>query len=344
MYQFAEQELQTLLSQLAPDGSQHEGSNYMSYGDEHVVRSIAMYESVTNNSTLWNDTIHNIGLYKAYLYGPGYSRLAPYGDDSNALGYFNNFLYEIAAKFHDAKLQAMINDAYAVDSNSFSWHVWDFLYYDDSLVPDPTPYVPYQYFPDLEMANFRTGWGNGDWSVSFKSGPVGGHKLNEWRDHIAPDGTYINVAHDKPDAGNIYIEFAGKRWSEYPPYDKIDRWTKDMNSLLVDGAGQRGEGNLQFYQPYANMRDLASISEFFGSPGYGYTTGDLHNGYVNMSRMNRNLLFVDSEYAIVYDDLVSSSGERTYQFLYNSNGTWTGDANSGYTITQGVDSMQLFML
>ncbi|MDG0791252.1 heparinase II/III family protein [Cohnella ginsengisoli] len=92
------------------------------------------------------------------------------------------------------------------------------------------------------------------------------------------------------------------------------------------------------------MRDDARITEFFGSPGYGFTTGDLHNAYPNMSKMDRNLLFVDGRYAVVFDDLASSGGERTYQFLYNSNGTWTGDASGGYRITQGTDSMQLFML
>lgn len=344
MYAFAEQELETLLDEIAPDGSQHEGMQYMSFGDEHIVRSLTTYESVTGDGSLWNESVRNMGLFKLYGYGPGYKRLVPYADDSNGTGYFNNFLFKVASKYGDAKLQAAAKSAYAVDPNSFAWDVWNFLYYDDSLVPDSTPYEPWRYFPDLEMANFRTGWGANDLSVSFKSGPSGGHKLNAWRDRISPDGTYVNVGHDRPDAGNLYIEFAGKRWAEYPPYDKVDRWTKDVNSLLVDGVGQSGEGAIAFFQPTVGMRDDARITEFFGSPGYGFTTGDLHNAYPNMSKMDRNLLFVDGRYAVVFDDLASSGGERTYQFLYNSNGTWTGDASSGYRITQGTDSMQLFML
>ncbi|OAS14383.1 family 16 glycoside hydrolase [Paenibacillus oryzisoli] len=344
MYSFAEQELQTLVAQIAPDGSQHESPHYMSYGDEHVVRAIASYASVTNNSSLWTASVHNMGQFKTYLYGPGYTTLARYADDYNGRGYFNNFLFKLASQYQDAKLQAMALAAYAVDPISYSWHVWDFLYYDDTLVPDTTSQNQWAYFPDLEMANFRSGWETDDLSVTLKSGPPGGHKLNEWRDHISPNGTYINIGHDRPDAGHFSIDFGDKHWGEYPPYDKIDRWTKDINTLLVDGAGQRGEGNIAYFQPYSDMRDVAQISEFFGTPGYGFTTGDLHKSYVDMSRMDRNVMLVDSEYVIVYDDLLSANGARNYQFLFNNKGTWTGDANSGYTITQGSDSMQLFML
>ena len=343
MYTFAEQELQTLLEQLAPDGSQHEGPQYMSYGNEHVIRAVALYESVTGIG-LWNETLRNIGTFKQYLYGPGLTRLAPYGDDSNTLYYFNHYLFKIASVYRDAQLQSMAEKAYAVSSGSFTWPAWTFLFYDDTLEAEDTYLPEWKYFDDLEYVNMRTGWEADDISVSFKSGPPGGDTLNAWRDHVSPNGTYVNVAHDRPEAGNFYIEFGGKRWGSFPPYDKVDRQTRDHNTLLIDGKGQHGERTDAWFQPFANMRDEARISEFFGSPDYSLATGDISKAYDNMSRMDRDILLVDGRYVVVHDTLESSAGTRSFQFLFHNNGTWTGSLEDGYVITQDTDSMALYML
>ncbi|MDF2927323.1 MAG: hypothetical protein K0R57_6237 [Paenibacillaceae bacterium] len=343
MYEFAEQELITLLQERAPDGSQHESAQYMLYGDEHIIRSVAAYESVTS-IPLWNETLHNIGEFKQYLYGPGLTRLAPYADDSNTLYYFNHILFKIASVYQDAQLQSMAEKAYQVSPGSFAWQVWSFLFYDDSLEPDPTPLPGWKYFEDLEYVNMRSGWEADDLSVAFKSGPPGGNKLNEWRDRITPDGTYVNIAHDRPEAGNFYIEFGGKRWGDFPPYDKVDRLTKDHNTILVDGKGQHGERTDAWFQPFVGMRDEAQVSEFFGSPGYGLTTGDIRNAYDNMSRMDRDVLFIDDRYVIVHDTLESATVPREFEFLFHNNGVWTGTLEDGYVITQDAASMELHML
>lgn len=339
MYDFAVTQLATMTQWIAPDGSQHEGPAYMSFGDEHVIRSLTLYEFVSGVS-LWSDTEHNIGYFKAYEYFPGLVDLAPYSDYSGGLQYFNNYLYKIADKYRDGVLQGLFNKAYAVQPGSFVYSVWDFLYYDDILVPVENTLPNWRYFPDLEYANFRTGWDSADISIHLKSGPPGGHKLNEWRlQHDA----YVNIGHDKPDAANFCIAWAGKRWGDYPPYDKQPRLTEYHNTLLVDGAGQHGIWT-KFAQPFDGMEDQARITEFFGSPGYGLTTGDIHNAYDNLSTFNRNVLMVAGRYFVVFDEVASSSGARDFQFRFHNQGTWTGDLDSGYTITQDTDSMEVYML
>jgi hypothetical protein len=342
MFRFAERELANMLDWIAPDGSNHEGPSYLPYGFEHVVRAVAVYESVTGIG-LWNDAVRNMAVFKFYQYGPGFTTLSPYGDDNGTLYYFNNFLYKIAAQYQDGVLQSYANKAFAVDPGSFDWEIWNFLYYDDALAPIDQEMQTWKYFPDLEYANFRTGWDPDDLSIHLKSGPPGGHRLNEWRDLQGPDSRYVNVAHDKPDAGNFNIQFGGKKWGEYSPYDQLDRWTKYTNTLLVDGAGQHGEMAGAWMQPFDGMRDEARMTEFFGSPGYGVAIGDAHRAYDGLSKFNRHVLMIDGRYFVVYDDVASDGPARDYEFLFHNRGQWSGDIDSGYVIDQDGAAMELYM-
>ncbi len=219
------------------------------------------------------------------------------------------------------------------------------MYYDDTLAPEVWEAPDYAYFPDIEMVHFRTGWGNNDISLTLKSGPPGGYRLNEW---IALTGRG-NVGHDKPDAQNITIGYKSKRWGDYPPYvegqsGNVDvRLSRYHNTLIVDGKGQNFETN-GWGQPITNMANQARVSEFFGTDNYGFTTGDAKNAYqVKLSKFDRDIFYVDGRYYVSFDDIAKNSGTGSFEYLFHNRGTWTGNLDDGYVIDQDGDKMSLYV-
>lgn len=344
LYKFVEQDLNTMVEWLGPDGDSDESPQYLVYGYEQVVKALTAYEGVSQIDLFGKDSIKNMGNFKAYTYVPGFKDLVPWGDYGGGLYYFNNCFFKIASKNRDAQLQQLLLDAYNADPGSFTYPTWCLIFYDDRLEPEPWTKPGYAYFHNIEIANFRSGWTAGDISISLKSGPPGGHKLNEWRNRNSIDGNYVNVAHSKPDANNIFISFAGKRWGEYPLYyhNTPTRLTRYHNTVIIDGKGQNLETTGVWAQPYAGMYDEAFISEFFGSDGYSFTTGNAAKSYKDVKKFDRNVFFIDNRYFVSFDD-VENNEAGTMEYLFHNQGDWTGDLKKGYVITQGEDSMELFV-
>lgn len=347
LYNFVEPHLLNCVDYIGTDGSSDESPQYEVYGYDQLFKAVTLYEGVSGvNLFQTSEGLKNFGDFRAYTYIPGLTDWVPWGDYNSGLFYFNNILFKAASEYGDGQLQQFALDAYAVNSSSFQYPCWTLLYYDDSVVPQTWLKPGYKYFPDIEIANFRSGWGNDDISMSLKSGPPGGHRLNDWS---MRGGTYhyVNVAHSKPDAGNIFISFAGKRWGEYPLYDtSIGRLTRYHNTLLVDGYGQNLEGGT-WAQPYCGMNDQAYISEFFGSDGYGFTTGDAHKAYkqaANMSKFDRSVFFIDNRYYVSFDDAAKTGNAGTFEYLFHNQGDWTGSLQDGYVINQDGDKMSLYVM
>lgn len=345
---YARVQLQEVRNWISPDGTQHDGvPSYVSYGDEHIVRAMDIYELVTGTS-LWNDAVFNMADAEMHMTLPGMNFQFIYGngggnyrlDRPSFLYYFNHYFWRIASKTRDGRLQAFFKDLYAAPGgrSSFSYNTWNMLWYDNLLKPEPYDSVPTsRYFSDLECVAARSGWSADDISVHFKCGPIGGHRLNQWRDHVGANSQYVNVAHDHADAGHFSLGFGGYFWGSSGPYRQP--WSKYHNTIAVGGndVGQAGERN-GYFQPYADMRDRAGITEFVTAGADTIAIGEAAKAYqapssAGLERFNRNLLFVGGRYVVIIDDVVSSQAQDL-TFFFHCPGDVAGDQVAGWTVTQ----------
>jgi len=215
-------------------------------------------------------------------------------------------------------------------------------FYDPEVQPNNAKALPtYRLLPDIGAASFRDSWDDNAVVMTFKCGPYGGYKLNEYRNTTLVDGKphYVNIAHDDPDA-NEFAMAVGAGFAFHPGNytspDKSKKLSGEHSTITVDGKGQVSEGG-GFTQPVGNA-DMTKFSYLTG-----WKTGD--NGriiiegeagpaycgqnYDELRRANnqvapavlktyrRTLIWMPKEYVLILDNIVGNGSHMI---------TWHGSA------------------
>jgi len=387
MFNWAEVRLRNIAYWHAPDGTSHEGTSYLLYGGEKLFRALAVHTSLTGDESLWDyPGIRNRGIFQAYLYAPGLRMMhhwATHDGHDERMGYHAAYMFRIASQYNDGQLMGLLRDvADAISAhpteraNPWSGHFTQpgmaFLWYDDSIASEPWEQPNYRHFNDLELINFRTGWGADDISMTLKGGPPGGHRLNEYmhgflalNPSLPPEERrwFVNMAHSLPEAQNIVMFFGGHQWGQTPHTMRrnIPRYTRHHNSMLVNGRGQTFETTQTgFSARYtAPLNEMARVTQFFGSDGFGFATSDATGAYrawrgsngnwggfgngvgpLILSRYERSLLFIDGRYFVTIDDIAMLGNTTgTFTYIFRNSGEWDGSWNpsenrGSYVITQ----------
>lgn len=162
---------------------------------------------------------------------------------------------------------------------------------------------PHHYFKDHGVVAWRSSWGADATAFLFRLGPPEGHaaaaKLERLRDWT------MNAGHTHPDIGAFYLYAKGAYLAVGTGYT-ARKWTRDHNTLLIDGKGQGRDGSYSNEQgvPYAHF-DGARIDRVHLSDNYGYASGEFGSAYTrqieNVS-LRRSAL-VTSRWLLLVDDL-----------------------------------------
>ena len=150
-----------------------------------------------------------------------------------------NLLYRMASRFRDGHAQGVaqwLERFGHVNKEDY----WSLLWYDAAVAPVPIEQQPrWHYFPDHEVAFWRSDWGPDATALAFKCGPPEGHhakaKLEEF-----PDWR-LSAGHAHPDAGSYIIYANGAYLTGDSGYAGVPL-TLHHNTVLVDGKGQAREG------------------------------------------------------------------------------------------------------
>jgi hypothetical protein len=320
------------------DGTFHEGLGYSAYGMAWHLPFVSALQRITGTD------LGDIGMLRGYAAARAHLHLpeAPhqyvlaqgdfYGfskDDGLAL------LRYAATKFQDGVAQSFADYWQATVSPStyapeIFHRVFEFLYYDPSIPGSDYRAQPLDWFgSDLQTAVFRSSWEAGGLVFALKSGSFGGNSAwNRNRTGGAPGGR-LNFAHDHADDNGFYLYgngswlapeasgyYIGHPDSPGPQANK----TVFHNSLLIDGAGQLGEGvrssgDTGDRYPWFNER-TSGIQFFSTSQDFGYTVGDgskLYPSSVGLQQWERHALFVDRKW-VVLRDVITASGSHNYQW------------------------------
>jgi hypothetical protein len=178
-----------------------------------------------------------------------------------------------------------------------------FIFYDDSIEPQPPTLPSSRIFDVKGNAIFRTGWSGEDIVFLYRAGPNFNH-------HHADQGSFLLTAFGEP-----LITEAG--WSDYykdPHYVTFFTQAIGHNTILVDGnpESQTIADTPQFKALNSYPRITNSITSEF----YDGLISELSSVYQSdLTRYVRSIVFVKPNYFVIFDDLKTRGKPAQFDLL-----------------------------
>lgn len=292
---------------LGPDGASHEGVGYWEYGVEYLLKFADLGDRLLDVDLASGPWWRNTAAYGHYLMLPRNSWrsnncIVDVADCPRHHWYGPEYLLRnLAARFRDPHAQWLAAEAEraGVCSTGATW--LNLLWFDPTLQGKPPTGLPFlRHFEDLGIVSARTDWSGDEALLVFKCGPPLGHAASAKFSHDPGSG------HAHPDA-NHFVLFGLGEWllrdDGYHP-----KFAGQHNTLLVDGQGQLGEGEMWLRGAVTlGQAAPARILRAESSPELDHLVGDATGAYpkqLGLQRFVRHLLFAKPDVLIVADEIV----------------------------------------
>jgi hypothetical protein len=344
------EEMDFLIKWYPHDGDCHEGAGYQTFGFQYLSMAAMMMDRNLGTKYLEAPGFKNAWAQHVYYWAPGRQGNMSFGDDMN--GGTTPFDNQEAAFFlsprlsRDKNVQAALvrqleKRSKLADPKRVFSNPWALLtYYDPTVGVGDYKAVPtHRLFPDLGAASMRDSWEDDAVCFTFKCGPYGGYKLNEYlmavRDPKTGKPHYVNVAHDDPDANSFAIGSAGEFFF-HPGLYSFQKITRQLNAVTVNDKGQISEGT-DFTQPIPD-KDMRGYSYLTGwkqdEKGRVIIEGEAAKAYESytkdegkitfapspLSKFRRSAVYMPGEYILLLDDIVANGPQKI---------TWRGTVPKG---------------
>ena len=311
------------------DGSWHEGIRYQSYGLTLTLPFLVNLRKILQTDIFPHTYLKNFSHWRMYNYLPNSTQnILAYGNFEWAWGngyQSQNILRFIANEYDDPQAEWVAKKLIDADKRHAKewvvpWYVFEFLYYNPDIIPQPLTYLPKaRTFPDLEGIIWRTGWDDRDLVFSLKSGPHGGRfafdsftqELYPWEAPYAKTRCQLNIGHNHDDT-NTFSIYRNGHWLAPETVGVNQSSTTLHNTLLIDGKGQYRP------TPYWKDKDTFTGSDGFleataNSPHFNYLASDATRRYKNIEGINdvtRHVTFIRPDYFLMVDNINSKSNHR----------------------------------
>jgi Heparinase II/III-like protein len=275
------------------DGSYGEGTNYHEFDLESLPPALLALKRVFGID-YWNRThVLKSLTYPLYTLGQPTSTSLDMGDSHPPNG------QNLALLVNQSK-DPTLRWYYDLFEHS---SINDFLFFDDSVPPEPPSLPVSRLFPEKGNAVFRTGWGPTDWMLLFRAGPNFNHQH-------ADQGSFLLNAFGE----NLVTEAGRSHYYNDPYYAKYFTQAVGHNTVLVDDnpESQVIADTPQFkaLNAYPRMTD-AVISEHYDAVG-----SDLAAVYRGrLKHFYRRIVFVKPHYFVVYDNLETNDAPARFNWL-----------------------------
>jgi len=307
-------ELEFIASWLPADGSSHESPSYLVFGASHLVLAMDMADRCLGTAFLQTPFCRSVPAFRVQTLAPGFRQPFAYGD-AGGTGAYNDFLFRCVQVDRQRDLQAAVwafherqwqtrEDGSRGENPAFNFGWLGLLWFDPALQGGDLAKLPTAYYAgDIGLAIVRDGWQPDDAAAMLKCAPYGGHRLNAFR--RAHDFGYINVAHDDPDVNQFQIYARGAMVACDDGY--ADRKvTAAHNTILVNGKGQKGEGQ-HWTQPLRgrdqDMTKLAAMSAWKDAGDTVVAEGEGAGAYPTSAAYRRTLVWAKGRYVLLLDDI-----------------------------------------
>lgn len=300
----------TTMASLGPDGASHEGVGYWQYGAEYLLKFMTLARDLLGDDMLDHPWWRHTAAYAQYFALPrqAWTRancIVDLADCPRGNWYGpDHILRLLAAQYRDGHAQWLADEVASskVDAPSARW--LNILWYDPTVTAQPPTDLPtLREFADMGLVAARSDWSGAESLVILKCGAFIGDEAVQ-RFSYDPGGGHVH-----PDA-NHFLVFAQGEWLIRDDGYRA-KWTGQHNTLLVDGQGQLGEGQmwLNGSQPLAaKSRPRVLVAE--STPRLDHFAGEATPAYATASglkRYVRHLLFLKPDVVLVLDDIVADA-------------------------------------
>ena len=351
-----------------PDGDCHEGAGYQNFGYLPIATAAAMTDRILGTDYLRTSGLKNASAGQLYYWVPARNSDISYGDDQNsgpsAFGNNDAAFFLDPHLTRDKNVQAalihrMIKKSLPGKNGRPFLYQWAMLAFFDPTVQkgDYKALPVFRLFPDMGAATMRDSWEDDAVIFTFKCGPYGGYKLNDYR-MTTPDErgnpNYVNIAHDDPDANEFALSM-GNGFVFHPGvYSFAHKITRQHNTITIDGKGQLGEGD-GYTQPTGrlDMRKLSYLTGWkAGDKGRIIIEGEAGNAYRGvtgpefkkltktpdpvLNRFRRTAIWMPREYILILDDIAADSAHEVTWHAASPNAMTDGKGHNTATTETGV--------
>lgn len=307
-----------LIIEHAPaDGSWGEGIQYWQYGLGYFLRFLEASRTAGEPDYFPRyEWLKQTGFFPIHFSVPGKPIETVNIGDSGMNDYVASFLlYLPASVYRNGYFQDYANKTRSDTPYKFSW--LDFILYDPSVTPiDFTTLPTFHHFSDNGFVLTRSGWDAGGTLLAFHCGPGPGHRNQA--DPRRLDRRGFGPGHAHPDINGFSL-FAGGEWLVVDPGYVREKWTRDENTLVINGHGQAGEGGVWLdYMTFQNRQPPPRILRAETNPKFDYVIGDAGNIYVDeagVGHFRRHLLFLKPDIVVVLDDVATKRASRVEWLL-----------------------------
>lgn len=178
-----------------------------------------------------------------------------------------------------------------------------FIFYDDSVAPQPPKLPTSRIFRDKGNAVFRSGWDKEAIILLYRAGPNFNH-------HHADQGSFLLNAF-----GENLVTEAG--WSDYykdPYYATFFTQAIGHSTVLVDGNPE--SQSIADTPQFAALNSYPRITDAVTSEFYDSVSSELASVYQNrLERFTRRIVFIKPHYFVIFDDLVAKDGPARFNWL-----------------------------
>jgi hypothetical protein len=248
-----------VLATYSTDGYYYEGFEYWIFATPWLVHYLDAHAHATGEDLYDQPGFQLTYKYVAHAMLPGGDNVFDFGDvyaggetrakkgddyeRTHPEGHYNsnyNLIYRFAAVFRNREAQGVaqwLKTLGQVNAEEF----WSLIWYDAKLPAIPIERQQrWHYFPDHEVAYWRSNWSSNATAIAFKCGPPEGHhaaalldKFPDWR---------LSAGHAHPDANSFIIFAHGRYLTGDSGYAGVPL-TAHHNTVLVGRRGQALEGS-----------------------------------------------------------------------------------------------------
>jgi phage-related protein len=176
-----------------------------------------------------------------------------------------NILYNLATRYQNGEAQG-VADWLKSKGQVNAEEIWTFIWHNPQVKSTPIERQSrWHYFPDHDVAFWRSSWKDDATAFAFKAGAPEGHAANESL-KLFPDWR-LSSGHAHPDAGSFIIWANGKYLTGDSGYAGVPL-TEHHNTLVFDGRGQakEGKGHDAFAGvPYERLNKIRILDAKFGA-------------------------------------------------------------------------------
>jgi hypothetical protein len=297
------EELALLHKWLPEDGTSHESSAYLVFGAPYITLAFDASDRVMGTKYLDHPFFKNTSEFRLHTLTPGLKEVFHYGD-SAGFGAINSYAFLGASRTKNADVLDGLMDFFNIHKdNAFNYGVYSLLWYRPAgKQGDLHNIEKRKFYDDIGALFLRDGWDEQNTGLLFHCGAYGGLKLNEFRN--SNDYSYVNVAHDDPDANMFVLYSNGALLADDDRYAKV-KLTSSHNTILVNGKGQTGEGT-QWTQPPKGKVDMTKLSHITAYKSEGplaVAQGEAGKTYQGLDHYRRTIGWVEGGYVLIVDDI-----------------------------------------